>query len=303
MGRVRIGTASWTDKTLLESGWYPPEANNPEERLKFYSSQFRVVEVDSTYYALPTERNAVLWVERTPKDFLFDVKAFSMMTGHPTRHRALPKDLRETLARDAPDPLYPDKVPDEIRDRAWELFREALMPLHSAGKLGLVMFQYPQWFFPGRRAKDEILAIRDRLPDYDFAVEFRQKKWYEDEESARKTLDFLRNEEIPLVCVDMPQGFASSLPPLAEATSDRWAVVRFHGRREETWNKRGVPPIERFRYDYAKEELEEWVPRVQGLQEDAKETHALFNNCYRDYATRNASTFADMLGAGAEVEE
>jgi uncharacterized protein YecE (DUF72 family) len=303
MGRVRIGTASWTDKTLLESGWYPPEANNPEERLKFYSSQFPVVEVDSTYYALPSERNAVLWVERTPKDFLFDVKAFSMMTGHPTRHRALPKDLRETLAADAPDPLYPDKVPDEIRDRAWEMFREALMPLHSAGKLGLVMFQYPQWFFPGRRAKDEILAIRERLPDYDFAVEFRQKKWYEDEESARKTLDFLRAEEIPLVCVDMPQGFASSLPPLAEATSQRWAVVRFHGRREETWNKRGVPPIERFRYDYDKEELEEWVPRVQGLQEEAKETHSLFNNCYRDYATRNASTFADMLGAGAEVDE
>jgi uncharacterized protein YecE (DUF72 family) len=303
MGRVRIGTASWTDKTLLESGWYPPEANNPEQRLKFYSSQFPVVEVDATYYALPTERNAVLWVERTPKDFLFDVKAFSMMTGHPTRHRALPKDLRETLADDAPDPLYPDKVPDEIRDRAWELFREALMPLHSAGKLGLVMFQYPQWFFPGRRAKEEILAIRERLPDYDFGVEFRQKKWYEDEESARKTLDFLRSEGIPLVCVDMPQGFSSSLPPLAEATSDRWAVVRFHGRREETWNKRGVPPTEKFRYDYDKEELQEWVPRVQGLQEDAKETHALFNNCYRDYATRNASTFADMLGAGAEVEE
>ena len=303
MGRVRIGTASWTDKTLLESGWYPPEANNPEERLKFYASQFPVVEVDSTYYALPTERNALLWVERTPKDFIFDVKAFSLMTGHPTRHRALPKDLREALSDDAPDPLYPDKVPDEIRDRSWELFREALMPLHSSGKLGLVMFQYPQWFFPGRRAKEEIMAIRERLPDYDFAVEFRQKKWYEDEESAKKTLDFLRNEEIPLVCVDMPQGFVSSLPPLAEATSDRWAVVRFHGRREETWNKRGIPPIERFRYDYSKEELEEWVPRVKGLQGDAKETHALFNNCYRDYATRNASTFADMLGAGAEVEE
>jgi uncharacterized protein YecE (DUF72 family) len=303
MGRVRIGTASWTDKTLLESGWYPPEANDPEERLKFYSSQFPVVEVDSTYYALPSERNAVLWVERTPKDFLFDVKAFSLMTGHPTRHRALPKDLRETLAKDAPDPLYPDKVPDEIRDRSWEMFREALMPLHSAGKLGLVMFQYPQWFFPGRRAKEQILAIRERLPDYDFAVEFRQKKWFEDEEAAKKTLDFLRSEKIPFVAVDMPQGFASSLPPLAEVTSDRWAVVRFHGRREETWNKRGVPPIERFRYDYSKEELEEWIPRVKGLQEDAKETHALFNNCYRDYATRNASTFADMLGAGAELEE
>src|ERR671919_555633 len=238
MGRVRIGTASWTDKTLLESGWYPPEANNPEERLKFYSSQFPVVEVDSTYYALPSERNAVLWVERTPKDFLFDVKAFSMMTGHPTRHRALPKDLRETLAADAPDPLYPDKVPDEIRDRAWEMFREALMPLHSAGKLGLVMFQYPQWFMPGSKARETILAARVRLPDYDIAVEYRQGAWFADEDATRKTLDFHRAEGIPFVAVDMPPGVKGSGPPVAEAPSERVAVGRVHWRREEKWAKK-----------------------------------------------------------------
>lgn len=302
MGGVRVGTASWTDKTLLESGWYPPEAGTPEERLKFYASRFSVVEVDSTYYALPSERNAVLWAERTPKGFLFDVKAFSLMTGHPTKHRALPKDVRAMLPKEAPDPLYPKDVPDDVRETAWEMFRAALMPLHSAGKLGLVMFQYAQWFFPGPREKEQILEIRKRLPDYDFAVEFRQKKWFEDEAAAKKTLEFLRSEGIPFVAVDMPQGFASSLPPIAEATSGRWAVVRFHGRREETWNKRGIPPIERFRYDYSKEELDEWVPRVEALREKAKETHALFNNCYRDYATRNASTFADMLGEGQELE-
>ena len=302
MGRVRVGTSSWTDKTLLESGWYPPEASTPQERLKFYASRFPLVEVDSTYYALPSERNAVLWVERTPKDFRFDIKAFSLMTGHPTRHRALPKDLR-ALVEEAPDPLYPKDVPDEVRDRVWEMFRSTLMPLHSAGKLGLVLFQFPQWFFPGSREKDEILACRDRLPDYDVAVEFRQKKWFEDQAATKKTLDFLRSERIPFVCVDMPQGFVSSLPPIAEATSDRWAVVRFHGRRSETWNKRGVPPIERFRYDYSKEELQEWVPRVEHLSEQARETHALFNNCYRDYAARNAADFATMLGQVTETAE
>lgn len=296
MGLLRVGTASWTDKTLLASGWYPPEASTPEERLRFYASRFPVVEVDATYYALPGERNAVLWGERTPAGFLFDVKAFSLMTGHPTRHRALPKDVRAVLPGNAPDPLYPKDVPDDVRERVWEMFRSALMPLHSAGKLGLVLFQYPQWFFPGSRAKEEILAARERLPDYDVAVELRQRKWFEDEAAAAKTLDFLRSEGIPFVCVDMPQGFASSLPPVAEATSDRWAVVRFHGRRSETWNKRGVPPTERFRYDYSKEELEEWVPRVERLRERARETHALFNNCYRDYAVRNAADFAGMLG-------
>jgi uncharacterized protein YecE (DUF72 family) len=203
VAQLRLGTATWTDKTLLESGWYPADATTPEDRLRYYASQFDVVEVDSTYYGLPTERNAALWVERTPGDFRFDVKAFSLMTGHPTRARGLPKDLREVLPEG--DRISAKDIPPEVVDRVWELFREALMPLHSAGKLGLIMFQYPQWFFPGRTARQEILVIRDRLPDYDFAVEFRQKKWFEDEEATRKTLDFLRAEDIPFVCVDMPQ--------------------------------------------------------------------------------------------------
>jgi uncharacterized protein YecE (DUF72 family) len=297
MGRLRVGTSSWTDKTLLESGWYPSEANTPEERLKFYASRFDVVEVDSSYYGLPSRRNAELWVERTPSDFTFHVKAFSMMTGHPTRSRGLPKDLREALPEQVSGKatLYPKDLPADAVDRIWEIFREALMPLHSAGKLGVVMFQFPKWFVPGKRSREEILAARDRLPDYDIAVEFRRRTWLEGEDSARRTLDFLRSEGIPLVCVDMPQGFDSSLPPIAEATSERYGLVRFHGRREETWEKKGIPVVERFKYDYSDDELREWAPKVRGLVEEAKETHALFNNCYRDYGVRNARTFADLV--------
>ena len=295
MGRLRIGTASWTDKTLLESGWYPPEAKTPETRLKHYASQFDVVEVDSTFYGLPSERNAALWVERTPADFRFDVKAFALMTGHPALVKGLPKDVREQLPDDSGPRVSASKVPPEARDRVWEMFREALMPLHSAGKLGMVFFQFPQWFMPKKASREEILACRDRLPDYDIAVEFRQRTWFADEEAARRTLDFLRAEGIPLVCVDMPQGFASSLPPIAEATSERFAVVRFHGRRSETWDKKNVGVTERFRYDYSDGELKEWAPKVESLSEQTKETHALFNNCYRDYAVRNAKTFADLL--------
>jgi uncharacterized protein YecE (DUF72 family) len=294
VGTVRVGTASWTDSTLLESGWYPPEAGTPEERLKFYASRFPVVEVDSSYYALPSERNAVLWVERTPPDFTFDVKAFSLMTGHPVMVRGLPKDIREALGTKKARVPVKD-IPPEAADRVWEMFRAALMPLHSAGKLGLVMFQFPQWFMPSRANRERILAARERLPDYDIAVEFRQGTWFKDAEYTKKTIDFLRSEAISFVAVDMPQGFGTSVPPIAEATSDRWAAVRFHGRREETWTKKDVHPTERFRYDYSDEELQEWVPRVRHLAEEAKETHALFNNCYRDSAVRNATTFAGMI--------
>jgi uncharacterized protein YecE (DUF72 family) len=300
VGVVRLGTASWTDRTLLESGWYPADADTPEERLKHYASQFDIVEVDSTYYGLPSQRNSGLWVERTPRDFTFHVKAFSLMTGHPTKARSLPKEIREDLPEDAPANLYPKHLPKDSVDRVWEMFAEALMPLHSSGKLGVVMFQFPEWFMPGKPSRQEMVAARDRLSEYDIAVELRQARWFGDERSTRLTLDFLRDEGIPFVCVDMPQGFSSSLPPLAEATSDRLAVVRFHGRRSETWGKRGIPVIERFKYDYPEEELKEWVPRVRELQEKVKETHGIFNNCYRDYAPRNAKTFGDLL---SEIEE
>ena len=238
MGRLRLGTSSWTDKTLLESGWYPADATTPEERLKYYASQFDVVEVDATYYGLPSQRNSALWVERTPKDFTFHVKAFSLMTGHPTKPRALPKAIREDLPEEVPANLYRKHLPADAVDEVWGIFREALLPLDSAGKLGVVMFQFPEWFMPGKKSRQEIVEARDRLSEYDIAVEFRQARWFADERSASWTLDFLREEGIPLVCVDMPQGFPSSLPPVAEATSDRMAIVRFHGRRSETWGKR-----------------------------------------------------------------
>jgi hypothetical protein len=69
MGVLRTGTASWTDPTLLAAGWYPDNAGSAEDKLRYYASQFPVVEVDSTYYSMPAERSAQLWVERTPENF------------------------------------------------------------------------------------------------------------------------------------------------------------------------------------------------------------------------------------------
>ena len=86
MGEILVGTASWTDKSLLKSGWYPSGASSAEDRLRFYAEQFPLVEVDSTYYFPPSEKNSELWAERTPKDFTFNVKAFSLLLS--TRRRS-----------------------------------------------------------------------------------------------------------------------------------------------------------------------------------------------------------------------
>jgi uncharacterized protein YecE (DUF72 family) len=295
MGQILIGTASWTDRTLIKDGhFYPSEAKTAESRLRYYAEQFPIVEVDSTYYFPPSEKNSVLWIERTPKDFTFNVKAYSLLTNHPTRPDSLYKDLE--LPEELADKknLYREQLPDAVVDEVWQRFRDALMPLHSAGKLGAVLFQYPQWFVIGRKSKDYILECAERLKEFRIAVEFRHKTWLE-ERNVEETLSFLSDHDLPYVSVDMPQGFDSSLPPIAAATADDIAMVRFHGRDRTAWAKKNVSASERFRYEYSEAELSEWVPRIRDVSGQARETHVLMNNCYRDFAVNNARQLGDLL--------
>src|SRR5579859_94947 len=208
LGRIRIGTASWTDKSLIECGrFYPPEAKTAEARLQFYASQFPIVEVDSSYYAMPAEHTAGLWVERTPDGFVFDIKAYALFTQHPTPPRSLPKDLREALPDElgAKRNLYYRDLPASLQDELWRRFAAALLPLDSAGKLGVVLFQFPPWFLPGHESRAYIGELRERLPQYLPAVEFRNPYWLS-EDNLENTLGFLRSLDLPFVCVDEPQG-------------------------------------------------------------------------------------------------
>ena len=179
-GRVLIGTSSWTDPTLVKEGnFYPPGTSTAEARLKFYASRFPLVEVDSTYYYPPSEKNSVLWIERTPADFTFNIKAYSLLTNHPTKVDSLYNDIKATLPPETLEKrnVYRDKLPDEAVDEVWQRFRDALMPLHSAGKLGAVLFQFPQWFVISKKNKAYIEECAARLPDYRVAVEFRHESW------------------------------------------------------------------------------------------------------------------------------
>jgi uncharacterized protein YecE (DUF72 family) len=295
MGDILIGTASWTDKTLIESGWYPPDAKSAAKRLEFYASQFPLVEVDSTYYFPPSEANSERWVERTPENFTFNIKAFSLLTGHPTKTDALYKDL--DVKSDKRN-VYPKDLDKKTIDVVWDRFLSALEPLEDAGKLGILLFQFPPWFTIARKNKDYVLECAKRAAPLRIAVELRNQTWM-DGENEKETLEFLEGHGLPYVCVDMPQGFRSSMPPVIAATSDL-ALLRFHGHNDEEWQSKSVS--KRFRYLYSTDELEQWVPRVAKLNDEADRTHILMNNCYRDYAQQNASELAELLKAeGAGV--
>jgi uncharacterized protein YecE (DUF72 family) len=293
---VLTGSCSWTDKTLVqEAQWYPQRTMSAEERLRFYASRFPLTEVDSTYYAPPSEQQARLWAERTPEGFRFDVKAYSLLTGHPTRPASLWKDMREALPPEVLDKrnIYANHLGQQALDEAWSRFSSALRPLHEAGRLGSVLFQYPPWFVPRKDNRAEIEALRERLPDYLISVEFRSPMWLAEERDRERTLDLLEQQGLILVGVDAPS--ASKLPRLFAVTNPELLVIRFHGRSDSTWSDTSRTAAERFRYLYSREELEELAQAIVPVAEDARETHLLMNNCYRDYAVRNAAELRGLI--------
>ena len=296
---LKCGTCSWTDPTLIASGWYPAAVKDkPDERLRYYAERFPLVENDASYYALPAAKQAQLWTDRTPAGFVMDFKAFAPMTTHPTDPKRLPKDLREALTQEvqAKKRVYPKDLPKDVQDEIFARYWVALEPLRKVGKLGCILLQYPDWFTISRASKEEILHARERLPDDRIAVEFRNATWMS-ERNRDETLAFLRQHGLTYVSVDEPQGFPSSVPPVAAVTSEDLAIVRFHGRNAENWKKPGLTAAERFDYRYSIDELLEWVPRIDELASEAKEVHLLMNNCYGDKAVRNAEELGALLDA------
>ena len=292
MGRIKVGISSWTEPTLVKSGWYPAPATTAEDRLRYYASKFPIVEVDSTFYAILNARTAELWVERTPKDFTFNAKAYALLTQHPTPPARLPKDLREKVGDSKANIYFKDLGPKD-KESVWDRFREGLQPLQAAGKLGAIVFQFPKWFLPSPGSYRFMEDLREWLPDFRIAIEFRQASWMK-EERRQRVLKFLKDREFTYVVVDEPQGFPSSVPPVVAVTAPL-GMIRFHGHNRENWEKKGISTAEKFRYLYKTEELQTWVPRLRTMARESGEVHAVMNNCYSDYAVRNAADLAELI--------
>jgi uncharacterized protein YecE (DUF72 family) len=205
------------------------------------------------------------------------------------------KEFREELPSELSEKrnIYMRDLPRALQADAVARFREALMPLHSAGKLGVVLFQMPPFVYPTRGSFGYLKWAAEHLVDFQIAVEFRNGRWL-DEENRQDTLDFLERHQLAYVCVDEPQGFRSSVPPVTAATAPI-AEIRFHGRNANNWERKGITAAERFRYDYSRKELAEWVPRVRELSDQAETVSVLMNNCYADLGIKSAYLMADLL--------
>jgi uncharacterized protein YecE (DUF72 family) len=294
---IRVGTASWTDRTMTAKGvFYPDSAKTPEARLRYYATRFSMVEADAGFYAIPDAQTAERWVERTPDDFVFNVKAHALMTGHATDVARLPRSIREALPPQlaASTRIYAKDLPLDLRNEVWRLFRNAVAPLSESGKLGAILLQFAPWIRPTRSTPAMLARARELLGDLPIAVEFRHPAWLEPRLRERVWAQ-LREQRMTYVVADTPPGTPTSLPLVPAVTTPELALVRLHGRRSELWGASDAPVVEKYRYLYDPAELEEWLSVILELSEQTEQLHVVFNNCYANYGATNALEMAGLI--------
>ena len=292
---IRVGSCSWTEKSLIQSGeFYPNNVKTAESRLKFYSDQFDTVEVDSTYYAIPKKSNSFLWANRTPDNFLFHVKVYGALTGHGIDPRTLPSDIRDELSqKDKFERYLYVKEPVLIGVIA-DKFIDALQPLMNTGKLGMLVFQFPPWFIYKPDNLETILKYKGLIGRNHMAVEFRHGSWYASD-VREQVFHFLRKNQIIHVVADEPQfGTLATVPFVPQTTADI-AYYRLHGRNTENWLKKGVETSLRYAYQYSDEELKMFIPHLRTSEKLSKVTYVMFNNCHGGFAMRNAQMMKTMI--------
>jgi len=264
-GRIRVGTAAWSDHEE-----FYPKGTKPGDRITYYAKHFPVVEVNASYYHIMPVRNYAGWVEKTPDDFVFNVKAFGVLTGHRRDEEATPE--------------------------VFDAFRNSYAPMREAGKLGAVLFGFPPWFDATDANKEVIARCVEHMADDPILIEFRNKTWLTGKQKTADSLEFLRSLGLSYVTVDAPQVGTGTAPLVPAVTNRRLAYLRMHGRNKETWYKRVETTGERFNYLYKQPEINELADVARELATQAEELHVIFNNNMQNYAVTNARMMVDALG-------
>lgn len=266
---IQIGVTGWGDHDTLYN-----QQVTARDKLAVYGSHFPVVEVDSTYYAIPAQNTCQKWVDDTPDGFSFVVKANRQMTGHD----------RKSLSNDEAKELF-------------QAFSQSIDPIRKAGKLAAVLFQFPPWFDVNKDNIRKLRKIKALFPDLPLALEFRNQSWFVPS-FRNETISFMREEGwIHTIC-DEPQAGEGSVPTVLAPTSDEKTVIRLHGRNEYGWSLSGHPDQRKYRclYRYNEKELQEWTDWIQMLQKESKDIFVLFNNNSGGDAADNAKQLIDLLG-------
>jgi len=265
---IKIGLTGWGDHPTI----YRTNSTK-RDKLFDYSSHFPIVELDTSFYAIPSEHNIEKWVSETPDSFRFVVKAYQGMTGH----------LR-------------DDNPYESRNDMFEAFRKCASAFQNANKLAMILVQFPPWFDCSIKNVNYIRYVKQQLSDFPIAIEFRNRTWYS-AERKQETIQFLKQQGYIHTVCDEPQAGVGSVPFVLEVTNDL-ALVRIHGRNIYGWRNSGSTENwreVRFLYDYNEEELSDLAQKIKNLEQLCNEVYVLFNNNSGHHAADNAKTLQRML--------
>ncbi|WP_440898117.1 DUF72 domain-containing protein [Amphibacillus sp. Q70] len=267
---IYIGLTGWGDHDNLYS-----VKIKDKDKLAEYSSHFPIVELDASFYAVQPIRNMEKWIKETPASFRFVVKAYQGMTGHQQTN-----------------------TPFDTKTDMFEAFKASIEPLIKAGKLAMVLFQFPPWF---DYTSDHIVYLRycvQKMIDIPIALEFRNQSWYRPK-NREQTLDLIRKEGWIHTVVDEPQAGDGSVPIVPVVTHSDKTLIRFHGRNVHGWNRPRNKDTNwrevRYLYKYNQVELTEWRERILQLAKETKDVYILFNNNSGGDAASNAKTLQKML--------
>jgi uncharacterized protein YecE (DUF72 family) len=251
---IKIGTSGFSYDDWV--GPVYPEGLPAREQLSYYAREFFTVEINTTYYRVPNRRLVEGWVQKTPEDFLFAVKAFQGIT-------------------------------HEREDPPFVAFVESLAPLRESGKLGCVLAQFPNSFKPTMENRQYLHALREGMGDVPTVVELRNAAWVHQD-----TFDMLEELRLGFCCVDEPQ-LSGLMPPVAVGTGGL-GYVRFHGRNAKKWYHHDEA-WQRYDYTYSVEELEEWAPKLRTLDAAVPLTLVYFNNHFQGQSVRGARDLGQLM--------
>lgn len=261
---IYVGTSGYSFKDWIGNA-YPADLA-PSKMLKYYYSvwDFKAVELNFTYYRMPSYKNIASISRQIPGEITFAVKAPGTITHDYWRNDDI-NSMREDTKK----------------------FISALEPIKIEGRLGPLLLQFPNSFKPEEKSFDYLKTTAASFgPDYKLALEFRNKLW-----AKKEIFQFIKELEAVPVTVDEPP--LNSLYPYIPECGKETAYFRFHGRNQDWFTVSGD---ERYNYDYSDDELRSFTLNVLEFFNKGLDVYVFFNNCHMGNAVHNALRFRELLG-------
>ena len=252
---------------------YPPDLPK-DARLSFYEKNlgFKALELNYTYYRLPSPQTALGLIKKVDPGFTFVVRSHREMT-----HEIWTDPQRKKLKDTRP---------------IMEAFKTGIEPFRRSGQLGCVLLQFPTFFRPTSNNLDYLQSCAEEFSDYPLVIEFRHQAW-----NHPQAFSFLADRGLGYCLVDEPP--IPPLMPLQVQVTAPTAYLRLHGRNRNWFQSSRE---ERYHYDYSREELGQMLAVVRRLSKEAERVFIFFNNCHGGLAVKNALQFKDLLTGKSEAD-